>query len=202
MTKAGWEACFMVDDDFVGFLPTIRATVGPSVQWWQNVTIPNRWGGKIRTGKPDFCLMIAGCLHWIECKQQTGSGAVIGRLVATKDATGTDKGTGAGVEPDQAAWMDAATKAGATCWVAIRLEVNAATLRKAAQQPLIGAGGDLPAVVCRLVPWPEWRARMAAAEDCRRRGQEPQASIPAAELALMGWPLRSAGELLKALEAT
>jgi len=80
------------------------------------------------------------------------------------------------------------------------LEVSAATLRKASQVRLDGTGADMPPVICRLVPWPTWRALMAAAEDARRRGVEPQASIPAADLAAMGWPCRNAAELLKALE--
>jgi hypothetical protein len=161
-----------------------------------------KMAGKIRVsgGLPDYEAVFDGRTHLIECKHESGSAAALGRLTAAKDATGDDKWTGTGVKPDQAREMDRHERAGVRCWILIRLEVNAATLKRAAQQPLMGAGGDLPAVVCRLVPWPEWRARMAAAEDCRRRGQEPQASIPAAELALMGHPLRSAGELLKALE--
>jgi len=59
----------------------------------------------------------------------------------------------------------------------------------------------LPPVLCRLVPWPTWRALMAAAEDARRRGETPDASIPAAALATMGHPCQNAGELLTALRA-
>ena len=162
-----------------------------------------KMAGKIRVsgGLPDYEVILAGVPHLIECKHESKAAAALGRLTATKDAGGEDKWTGTGVKPDQAREMDRHERAGVRCWILIRLEVNAATLKRAAQQSLMGSGGDLPAVVCRLVPWPEWRALMAAAEDCRRRGQEPQASIPAAELAVMGWPLRSAQELLAALRA-
>ena len=42
---------------------------------------------------------------------------------------------------------------------------------------------------------------MVAAEEARRTGGDVQASIPARELAALGWPLRSAGELRAALVA-
>jgi len=40
---------------------------------------------------------------------------------------------------------------------------------------------------------------MVAAEEARRTGGEVVASIPAVELAGLGWPLRTAGELRGAL---
>jgi hypothetical protein len=97
--------------------------------------------------------------------------------------------------------MDAATAAGARCWIAVRLEVPESTRRRAAQVALDGTGGDMPAVIRRLVPWGLWRARMVAAEEARRTGGDVVASIPAVELAGLGWPLRTAGELRAALVA-
>ena len=85
--------------------------------------------------------------------------------------------------------------------MAARLELSDVQRRKLAQQPIFGGGGDVPAAIQRLVPWPLWRARMVAAEEARRTGSDVVASIPAAELAALGWPLRSAGELRAALVA-
>ena len=187
LTGKGWESQMEL------LLSQCERLTGGRLAWHRHEP---KMAGKIRVsgGLPDYEAVFDGAVHLIECKHESGSAANIGRL------EGTDRDCGAGVKPSQAREMDRHERAGVCCWVAVRLEVNAATLRKAAQGRVLGTGGDLPAVVCRLVPWPEWRALMAAAEDRRRRGQEPQASIPAAELAVMGWPLRSAGELLKALE--
>ena len=151
-----------------------------------------KMAGKIRVsgGLPDYEAVFDGRIHLIECKHESGSAADIGRL------EGTDRDCGAGVKPSQARMMDRHERAGAACWILVRLEVSAATLRKASQMRLDGTAADMPPVICRLVPWPTWRALMAAAEDARRRGQEPQASIPAADLAGMGWPCRNAAELL------
>jgi hypothetical protein len=203
LTGKGWENCFGDDSKkHRGYLATLTLTTGGRLHWWQNVVTVNKYGGKSETGMPDFGIVLDGRLHFIECKHESSAPSMqIGWLTATKDAGGADKWTSAGVKPDQAEWMDAATKAGATCWVAARLEVNTRTREKSAQVRLGEASEPLPPLITRLIPWPEWRARMAAAEDCRRRGQEPQASIPAAELALMGWPLRSAHELLAALRS-
>ena len=163
-----------------------------------------KMAGKIRVsgGLPDYEAVFDGRVHLIECKHESGSAAALGRLTASKDATGADKWTGTGVKPDQAREMDRHERAGARCWILIRLEVSAATLRKASQVRLDGTGADMPPVICRLVPWPAWRTLMAAAEDARRRGQEPQASIPAADLAAMGWPCRNAAELLAAIRGS
>ena len=202
LTPKGWELCFGADSRSAkGWLATLALTTGGRLHWWQMVTVPNRWGGKTEGGAPDFGLHLDGTTHWTECKNyENATAAEIGRLTAAKDASGNDKNIGTGVKPDQAEWMDLATKSGATCWIAVQLEVSAATLRKSAQQRLDGSGGDLPRVIRRLIPWPAWRALMAAAEDCRRRGEVPDASIPAADLAAMGWPCRSAAELLVALQ--
>lgn len=157
-----------------------------------------KMAGKIRVsgGLPDYEAVFDGRVHLIECKHESGSAADIGRL------EGTDRDCGAGVKPSQAREMDRHQRAGATCWILVRLEVSAATLRKASQMRLDGTGADMPPVICRLIPWPAWRALMAAAEDARRRGQEPQASIPAADLAVMGWPCRNAAELLAAIRGS
>jgi hypothetical protein len=201
MTGKGWEACFGADSKaHRGYLPTLALTTRGALHWWQNIVTVNKYGGKSETGMPDFGIVLDGGLHFVECKHDsTASGMMLGRLEASKDAGGEDKLTGTGVKPLQAAWMDAATTAGGTCWIAARLEVSTATLRKAAQMRLDGSGADLPPIITRLIPWPTWRALMAAAEDARRRGEVPDASIPAADLAGMGWPCRNAGELLKAL---
>ena len=196
LTGKGWESQMEL------LLSQCERLTGGRLAWHRHEP---KMAGKIRVsgGLPDYEAVFDGAVHLIECKHESSASAMrIGRLQADIGPDGKPLKVDAGVKPAQAVQMDRFLLAGPSvqCWVAARLEVNTATLKKAAQQPLIGTGGDLSAVVCRLVPWPEWRALMAAAEDRRRRGQEPQASIPAAELAVMGWPLRSAGELLKALE--
>ena len=112
-----------------------------------------KMAGKIRVsgGLPDFEIILHGRAHLIEAKAETGTAASLGRLV------GIDRDCGTGVKPSQAAEMDAATRAGASCWIAVRLEVPESTRRRAAQVALDGSGGDMPAVICRLVPWTLWR---------------------------------------------
>ena len=154
-----------------------------------------KMAGKIRVsgGVPDFEAVFSGVCHIIEAKHESGASMNLGRLV------GLDRECGAGIKPSQAAEMDAATAAGARCWIAVRLEVPESTRRRAAQVALDGSGGDMPAVIRRLVPWSLWRARMVAAEEARRTGGDVVASIPAADLAGLGYPLRTAGELRAAL---
>jgi len=154
-----------------------------------------RMAGKIRVsgGVPDFEIVLNGRAHLVECKHESGPSMDLGRLL------GLDRECGSGIKPSQAREMDAATKAGARCWVAASLDLPTTTRRKATQQRLIGTGGDLPAVIRQLVPWALWRARMAAAEEARLRGGDVQASIPAVELVGLGWPIRTAVELRAAL---
>ena len=155
-----------------------------------------KMAGKIRIagGVPDFEIILLGRAHLVECKHSSGTSAALGRLVDTgKDCPPE------GISPKQAAEMDAATAAGARCWIAVRLEVPESTRRRAAQVALDGSGGDMPATIRRLVSWTLWRARMVAAEEARRTGGDVVASIPAVELAGLGWPLRSAAELRAAL---
>ena len=148
---------------------------------------------RVAGGAPDYEIVLFGCPHFIECKHESDSSMDLGRLV------GKDDEAGAGVKPSQAREMDAATAAGARCWIAVRLEVPESTRRRAAQMALYGEGRDMPATIRRLVSWTLWRARMVAAEEARRTGGDVVASIPAVELAGLGWPLRSAAELRAAL---
>ena len=203
MTGDGWEEVFGANShNQKGWLETLTIQTGGRFQWWRNVVVDNRYGGKTETGLPDYGVLFGGMTHWIECKHESDSASMrIGRLKADIGPDGRPLKVDKGVKPAQAEQMDRFLLAGPAvrCWVAARLEVSAATLRKASQVRLDGTGGDMPPVICRLIPWPAWRALMAAAEDCRRRGQEPQASIPAADLAAMGWPCRNAAELLAAM---
>ena len=155
-----------------------------------------RMAGKIRVagGVPDFEIILDGRAHLVECKHESGPSMDLGRLV------GLDRECGSGIKPSQAREMDAATAAGARCWVAASLELPTTTRRKGAQVRLDGTGGDMPAVVRQLVLWALWRARMAAAEEARLTGAKVEASIPAVELAGLGHPLRTAAELRRALE--
>lgn len=201
MTGKGWESCFGADSKaHRGYLPTLALLTRGRLHWWQNVVTVNKYGGKSETGMPDFGILLDGGLHFVECKHESGAGMTLGRLTATKDATGDDLWTGTGVKPLQATWMDLATTAGATCWIAARLEVGATTRAKSAQVRLGAPSDPLPPVITRLIPWPTWRSLMATAEDARRREEVPDASIPAATLATMGHPLNSASDILKALE--
>lgn len=148
---------------------------------------------RVSGGLPDFELILGGVAHIIEAKHEGGASMDLGRMV------GEDRSAGAGVKPSQAREMDAATAAGARCWIAARLELPDSTRKRLGQPGLWG--GDVPAVIRRLIPWPEWRARMVAAEEARRAGGDVEASIPAEELATLGHPLRDAGELRRALSS-
>ena len=199
MTGTGWQ-CQIGNKsaDYPGWLPQLAALYPRRLWWWRNEP-EVRNGIKIPSGLPDYGCTLDGHPILIECKHTSNKASVqLGRLIKNPDRDTPEEG----VSWIQAANMDSATLAGWTCFVAVRLEVNAATLRKASQVRLDGTGGDMPPVLCRLIPWSAWRARMAAAEDARRRGQEPQASIPAADLAVMGWPCRNAGELLAAIRGS
>ena len=148
-------------------------------------------GYKMEGGTPDFGVYRGGAFHLIECKKETAASMT---LAKNKNSDGS------GISPAQAAEMDRATSRGVRCWVAARLELSEVQRRKLAQQPIYGGSGDVPAAIQRLIPWALWRARMAAAEEARLRGDKVDASIPAAELAAMGWPIRSAAEFRRALE--
>lgn len=154
-----------------------------------------RNGYRVEGGTPDLTVLWSGRCHLVECKVSAGSSVPLGRL--GKPESGKPP---PGVTWMQAATMSAAEAAGGRCWVAVCLELPEATQRRLAQQQLVGGGGDMPAVVRRLVPWTLWRARMEAAEQARRTGGDVDASIPAVELAELGFPLRSAAELRRALE--
>ena len=190
MTGKGWEACFGADSKQQrGYLATLALTTGGRLHWWQNVVTVNKYGGKSETGMPDFGILLDGSLHFVECKHDSGPSVMrLGQLTARQDEGGEDRLTTAGVKPLQAEWMDLATTAGATCWIAARLEVGEKARQQSAQVRLGPPSDPLPPLITRLIPWPVWRDLMAES-----------ASIPAADLAAMGWPLRSAHELLAAL---
>ena len=120
--------------------------------------------------------------------------------------------------------MDRLTAAGAPCFVAAVLAVPAKP-RKTRKDGSVADPGQAAATIARIVPWPDWRALMALAEDQRAAVAQWQrdsgramvahgpdcplppkptvdASIPAADLAAMGWPCRTAAELLAALRGS
>ena len=195
--------------------PTIPEPVTTGQQWereigrlldgihgcaWLPIPPAMRAGRRVTSGAPDIHAIYQGAPHYIECKMfATGNKAPLGLLVRKVGADGKEKDDGGSVSPENAAVMDQLTAAGGRCWIACMVVMSEAAQRKAAQVTLDGTGGDVPAVIRRLVPWGLWRARMAAAEEARRTGGDVQASIPAVELAGMGWPLRTAGELRAAL---
>ena len=154
-----------------------------------------RAGYRVEGGTPDLTVLWSGRCHLVECKLAAGSSVPLGRLVKPESGKPPP-----GVTWMQAATMTAAEAAGARCWVAVCLELPDATIRRLAQQQLAGGGGDVPAVVRRLVPWSIWRPLMELAEAARLRGGDVEASIPASELAAMGWPIRTTVELRRALE--
>jgi len=197
--------------------PTIPEPVTTGQQWereigrmldgihgcaWLPIPPAMRAGRRVTSGAPDIHALYQGIPHYIECKMfSTGNKAPLGLLVRKVGADGKEKEDGNSVSPENAEVMDQLTAAGGRCWIACMVVLSEAAQRKAAQQQLGGAGGDLPAVIRRLVPWALWRARMAAAEEARLRGGDVQASIPAVELVELGWPIRTAAELRRALEA-
>ena len=154
----------------------------------------------------------------LEVKEETGTSAALGCLTRPDDG----KRPAHGVTWQQAEEMDRATIAGVPCFVVMVLTVPAKP-RKTRKDGSVADPGQTAATIARIIPWATWRALMQAAEDQRAAVAQWQrdsgramvrngptcplppkptvdASIPAADLAVMGWPCRSAGELLKALE--
>ena len=148
-------------------------------------------GYRVDGGTPDFGIWVAPTYHLIECKLSSKGWMPLAK---------TEKG-GDGVSPAQAETMDAAERAGIRCWVAARLELSEAQYRKLSQQTITGVGGDVPRAVQQLVPWSVWGDWMRRAEGQRLRGEPVQASIPAADLVRLGYPLRHVGELVVALRS-
>ena len=213
MTGTGWEATFEANNDKTpkGWLEALAIESDGRLKWWRNPQNASIYGGKKESGIPDFCVLIGGVLHFIECKHEDGTSLTVGR------STGEDDEAGNGVKPSQYRWMSARPESGGIYWIAARLNVPAAKERK--QGRLLGPPARQAESIQRLIPWQDYRPwidrREAAiaeedqwpAKNARRLlahlpalpRPEVQASIPAADLAVMGWPLRSAQELLAAL---
>ena len=203
LTGKGWEKQV---DHWLSEL----ATSTPRFHWHPHE--PKQNGNiKLASGYPDREIIWEGRAYLIEVKEESGTSLTVGRSV------GKDKEAGSGVKPSQYRELDLHLAAGAPCFVAVLLQAPAARERKQAQ--LLGPPARKAESIQRLIPWADYRpwidrreAAIAAEERWLRetaqralRGQptqprpEVQASIPAAKLALMGWPLRSAQELLAAL---
>jgi hypothetical protein len=203
LTGKGWEKQV---DHWLSEL----ATSTPRFHWHPHE--PKQNGNiKLASGYPDREIIWEGRAYLIEVKEESGTSLTVGRSV------GKDKEAGSGVKPSQYRELDLHLAAGAPCFVAVLLQVPAARERKQAQ--LLGPPARKAESIQRLIPWADYRpwidrreAAIAAetrwmADTAQRalRGQptqprpEVQASIPAAELAVMGHPLRSAHELLAAL---
>lgn len=183
---------------------------------WHAHHPPIRGGTRAKSGLPDREVIWNGRAYLIEAKEKTGTAADLGYL------TGEDTECGGGVRPGQAREMDRHQRAGVQCFVFACLAVPAKPAPKRRQARLQPEPERKAVEVLRIVPWPEWRALMARAEEQREavaRWQmqagrlmvlhgptcplppkpEVQASIPAADLAAMGWPCRNAAELLAAI---
>jgi hypothetical protein len=144
---------------------------------------------KAGSGWPDYAIVtgVGTPSHYVEVKLSSEPRVKLG-------GDGT-----AGVSDSQAARMDALSDLGHRCWIALRWEVPDSVRAKSLQGSLDGARAPLPYAVQLLIPWKAWRALRAAAVDARDQGGKVEASIPAVDLAALGWPLRSANELRKAL---
>lgn len=213
MTGIGWQ-CKIGNKSakYPGWLPQLAKLCPTRLWWWRNEP-ETRNGVRLSSGLPDYGCTLDGRPILIECKHTSNKAAVsVGRLVKNPNREAPEEG----VSWIQAENMDAATLAGWTCFIAVRLEVNESTRQKAAQATLDGKGGDLPTVILRLIPWQDWRRWMQRAEDARRemevwrarvkngekvsdKAPEIHASIPALTLAEMGFPCRNAWELGAAL---
>lgn len=164
----------------------------PQTMWHRNEP-PMRNGFPQPSGIPDYIVIIGGQAHYIECKAHTGTAAPLGTL-------DVEAANAPGIEGRQAAKMDRLTAADARCWVAASVCLPSTT-----QQALHGSLAR-PSIIRRLIPWPTWRALLAASEatlerpvEAGKKARRQGASIPWAELAKLGHPLNSAADLLKAL---
>lgn len=187
--------------------------------WWHEHHPPIRGGTRAESGLPDREVLWNGRAYLLEAKEEEGTSCSLGRLIKLPKGVKPDHG----VTWRQAEEMDLHTAAGVPCFVVAILTVPYKAPRKR-KDGSISDPGYPGAAIARIVPWPTWRALMERAEEQRRslaRWQiesvrlmvrfgpacelppkpEVQASIPAAELAVMGYPLRSAHELLAALRA-
>ena len=189
--------------------------------YWHAHHPPIRGGTRGESGLPDREVVWNGRAYLIEAKEETGTSCSLGRLIKLPKGVKPDHG----VTWQQAEEMDRHTKAGVPCFVFACLAVPAKPAPKRRQARLQPEPERKAVEVLRIVPWPEWRALMARAEEQREavaRWQmqagrlmvlhgptcplppkpEVQASIPAADLAAMGWPCRNAAELLAAIRGS
>lgn len=153
--------------------------------------VKGRWiPQKAGSGWPDFAIVTprGEASHYVECKLTSEDRVPLG-------GDGT-----AGVSDGQAARMDALSIIGHRCWIALRWEVPDNVRAKSRQGSLDGSRVELGYAVQMLIPWQRWGLLRAAAVAARSRGAKVDASIPAVELVELGWPLRTAGELRRALE--
>ena len=184
---------------------------------WHEHHPPIRGGTRGESGLPDREVLWKGHAYFLEVKEESGTSCSLGRLIKLPQGVKADHG----VSWRQAEEMDLHTAAGGPCYVVAILTVPYKAPRKR-KDGTISDPGHAAATIARIVPWPEWRALMATAEEQRRALARWQidsgrlmvrygptcelppkpvvdASIPAADLAVMGWSLRSAHELLAAL---
>ena len=173
-------------------------------------------GTRLESGLSDRGVCWNGRYTMIEAKEEDGTSASLGRL------TGIDRECGNGVKPSQVREMDRHEKAGVRCFVLISLTVPAKAAPKRKQAAITPDPGRAQETIIRIIPWAAWRALMQAAEDQRLALARWQidsgrlmvaggvncvlppkptvdASIPAADLATIGHPCRTAAELLAAI---
>ena len=179
---------------------------------WHQHHPPIRGGQRAESGLPDREVLWNGRAYLLEAKEKTGTSIDLGRI----ENKNTD--CGGGIRPTQVEEMDLHTAAGVPCFVVAILTVPAKAPRKR-KDGSISDPGYPGATIARIIPWPAWRALMARAEDQRAALARWQidsgrlmvaggvncalppkptvdASIPAADLATMGHPCRTAAELL------
>ena len=206
LTGKGWEG------QFDRWLDEIVAST-PGFAWHCHEP---KMRGPIRVsgGLPDREIILKGRAYFFECKEESGTSLTVGRAIGRDDEAGN------GIKPTQYREMDRLTAAGAQCFVAVLLDVPAAKERKQAR--LLGPPARKAEQIRRLIRWEDYRpaidrreAGIAALAQWRvvagrlmvARGANCElppkpvvvASIPAADLATMGHPIRNAAELLAAI---
>jgi hypothetical protein len=154
------------------------------VAWFRNE--PKMQGRiKVSGGTPDYTALLAAKAHLIECKLETSTAFTLGNLAPPVSGAAE----GSGITSKQANTLTDWERHGGHGWIAARLEVPALAPR-GKQAKLLDAGRK-EQVIQRLVPWADWRRLLLGGTR----------SVPYAEFEMLGLPLRSPDDLLRALQS-
>lgn len=153
---------------------------------------PKMQGGyRVDGGTPDYTALLAGQAHLIECKLETSTAFTLGQLTAPttiSEKTGKETKEKHGISSTQAESLTNWERHDGHGWIAARLEVPAKAPRIDKKGEVTDPGREAQ-MIQRLVPWSDWRRLLL----------NGTRSVPFAEFAMLGYPLRDAAYLLNAL---